>query len=121
MALAKLNTTLRTWLDATSNAMGNPFGVKARDIKLGQRLEELAELLSGVEQIDNGDTTVVIAVGSDYDGMPAVASIGTAGSSALYVKSCEWDGSGNLTVTVDQDPTQDIVIYYTVDGRGAVS
>jgi len=88
------------------------FSDRAPGVDLAGKLN--AKFWSSVEQIDDGDTTVAVVVGSAWDGMPATASIATAGSSALYVKSVEWDGSGTLTVTVDQDPGADLAVAIIV-------
>lgn len=75
-----------------------------------------ALLISGVGTILNGATTVVIAVGAEFDGAFAVVSFGEAPASTVLV----WSGvvaSGNLTITADQDNTADLDVNYILDAR----
>lgn len=60
-------------------------------------------LASGVATVANGATTVVVAVGADWDGSQVFLTPAQADTYA----SVHWFGavaSGNLTITVDTDP-----------------
>lgn len=73
-------------------------------------------LVSGLLVIPNGDTDVVQALGSAFDGKIAVVSFGEAPTAASKI----WAGpvtGGNLTIHIDVDNTADLDVYYIVDGR----
>lgn len=115
MSTPALPTSLVQELDA---GPGSPMGLRAELVKLGSRLNQLAKIVSGVATVANGTTTEVVAVGAAYDGKPALLSFNTDPGSAAALWGV-WDGSGNLTITVDADPGADISVAWQVDGRSA--
>lgn len=115
MSTTALPTSLVQELD---HGPGSPMGLRAELVKLGARLNQLSKLKSGVATIANGTTTEVIAVGAAYDGKPALVSFNGSPGSATGVWAV-WDGSGNLTITVDTDPGADAEVAWFVDGRSA--
>lgn len=94
---------------------------------LGQFLSDMideidandAAIKSGQGDITGAATTVVIAVGAAYDAKPVVASLTVVTGGADYVKSAVWDGSGNLTITLNTAPGggNTATVSYIVDAR----
>ena len=80
---------------------------------------EFEAIKSGTGTITGTDTSVAIAVGSAYDGNAVVASLTVAGGSADFVKSAVWDGSGNLTISLNTAPggTDVATVSFIVDAR----
>jgi len=79
----------------------------------------LARVLSGTATVTTLATTVVVALPVLFDGSPAVATLADSSTTTAYVSACEWDGAGNLTITVDAAPGGGVGcdVYYTVDAR----
>lgn len=115
MSTPALSTPLVQELD---NGPGSPLGMRADAVKLGARLNQLSKVQSDVATIANGTTTEVVAVGAAYDGKPALLSFNSDPGSAAKLWGV-WDGSGNLTITVDTDPGADVSVAWSVDGRSA--
>ena len=101
------------------------LGVIKPGFDIGAKLDAIISLLnqsnliiSGAANVADGATTVLITIGAAYDGKPVAVTL-TSATSTLYVKTAVWNGSGVLTVTVDQDPAvgagQDL--SYIIDGR----
>lgn len=94
---------------------------------LGQFLSDMideidandAAIKSGQGDITGAATTVVIAVGAAYDAKPVVATLTVANGAADYVKSAVWDGSGNLTISLNTAPggSDTATVSYIVDAR----
>lgn len=115
MSTSSLSTSLIAELD---NGPGAPLGLRADAVKLGARLNQLSKLKSGVATIANGDTSVAVDVGAAFDGFPVQLTFaGDPGSAA--VAYYEWDGAGELTITVDTDPGADADVAWFVDARSA--
>lgn len=80
-----------------------------------------AAIKSGTGTISGSDTTVAIAVGAAYDAKPVVACLNgqTAGGAAANVTAATWDGSGNLTITLNTAPTagKTATVSFIVDAR----
>lgn len=73
-------------------------------------------IASGVGTILNGATTVVIAVGAQFDGEYAIVGFAEAPVAAVLT----WAGvvaGGNLTINVNADNTADVDVSYIIDGR----
>lgn len=75
------------------------------------------KFVSGFAEISATDATVEVAVGEAFDGKPAFAVLQENDGTALYVQHCTWDGSGNLTITVNAAATGTPQVAYWVDGR----
>lgn len=118
-AQSKLGERFRKWLDGASGHLksGNPFGRKADDIKLGTRLNELAEMTVGTATITNGNTSVTVSLGTDYASGKAVVSFAEDPGSATAVWASAASATGDLVITVDADPGADTDINYWVDAR----
>ena len=119
MALSSLTNKIRSALDGKTG--GSPLGLQARDLLLGQRLDELASFQGGTATVPDGAAVITADVGEAYDGLPVLCTINGANAGAVYVVSAVWDGAGVLTIRVSADPGADLDIGYFVDGRGSVS
>lgn len=75
-----------------------------------------AQIASGTAVVLSGTDNVVVAVGSDFDGKPAVATLAEA-DGAVAVKTAVWNGSGSLTITLSAVTTGDRTVAWIVDGR----
>jgi hypothetical protein len=98
------------------NGPGSPFGLRAQDVRIAARLNQLAKMVSGKATIANGDTSVDVTLDAALDGSPVQLTFAeSAGSAAklFYV----WNGTGVLSITVDTDPGKDLDVAYFVDGR----
>jgi len=97
--------------DTIVQANANEVSVDSLDV-------ELTSIVSGTTNLPNGDVFVVVGNFPGMDASPVFASIFQAGTSANYIESVTWDGSDNLTVTVDTDPGgSGVGISYLIDGR----
>lgn len=77
---------------------------------------EAEKITSGEAVVLDTTDNVVVAVGAEFDGLPAVATLAEA-DGAIHVLHAVWDGSGNLTITTSAVVTADRTVYYIVDGR----
>jgi hypothetical protein len=113
MSTTALPTSLIAELD---NGPGSPLGLRSDAVKLGARLNQLSKLKSGVATIADGDASVAVDVGAAFDGYPVQLTFaGSPGSAAKAYY--EWDGAGELTITVDTDPGADADVAWFVDAR----
>tara|TARA_R110002020_G_scaffold194133_17_gene394772 strand:+ start:306 stop:653 length:348 start_codon:yes stop_codon:yes gene_type:complete len=113
---------IRDYIPALSSKHPPSFDVAAKLDEiialLNSSESDMAAIVSGTATVATGGTSIAVALDASLDGTPAVAVLADSGTSALYVSACEWDGSGNLTITVDQDPTgANCDVFYIVDGR----
>ncbi len=76
----------------------------------------LSLIVSGQDTILNSATTVVVTVGTQFDGKFAVVSFGEAPTAAVDISSAPVSG-GDLTITIDQDNTANLLVNYIIDGR----
>jgi hypothetical protein len=82
--------------------------------------EDRDQLVSGTATVTGvSANTGAIAVGTAYDGSPVVATLTDAKGSADFVTTAEWDGSGNLTITLNTAPggVDVATVSYIVDAR----
>lgn len=112
--LQALDAKTRKTLNGDGGAP-SPMGFIARDVLLGDRLDEVASMISGTATVANGDTTVTVDVGAAYDGKPVLLTFGEAPTAATIVSGSV--AAGTLTITIDQDNTADLDVHYMVDGR----
>lgn len=82
---------------------------------LASLLEKLGNILTGTATVLDGNTSVVVAVGAEYDGLPVVCTFGEEPTAAAIVSATV--ASGNLTITIDADNTADLLVHYMIDGR----
>lgn len=75
----------------------------------------LSKMVSGSATILNTGTSVVVAVGTAYNGKPVHAQM-SAADGTKYILSAIVSG-GNLTITLSAAATADRVVYYFIDGR----
>lgn len=68
----------------------------------------------GVATVTSGTSSVQVAVGADYDGQPAFGMLMEADGVFLRVRSAEWDGNGNLTLTGEGNTGADRTVAYWV-------
>lgn len=119
---AEQSRMLRDYIPSLSSKHPPSFDIAAK-------LDEIIALLNSSETqlsligggsatVETGNTSVVVPLDADDDGSPAVAVLADSSTSATFVSACEWDGSGNLTITVDQDPSSaNCGVYFFVDAR----
>lgn len=101
------------------------LGDRPPGIDLAQLLEdafaardaEVAAIVSGEATILNGNTSVVVALGSAFANKKAVVSFAEAPTAAALIWAGPADGAGDLTIEIDVDNTADIVVHYVADGR----
>ena len=77
-------------------------------------------IVSGSGDITGVATTLVVAVGAAFDAKPVTASVMVVdGSATDGIASATWDGSGNLTITLNTAPggSDTATVAYIVDGR----
>lgn len=103
--------------DGTSGSIGHGDAGEAIVDKLDELVEGHNAMRSGTATVLAAASSVVVAVGEAYDGMPAVATVAEVDGTLLYVQSAVWDGSGNLTITGNAAATADTLVSWMVDGR----
>lgn len=101
---AEQKRTLRDYLPSLSN---RPPGVD---------LGRLIDFASDTAVVLNTASSVVVAVGAEYDGKPAWAQLNEL-DGVIHVVACTWDGNGNLTITTSAAVTADRTVAWFVDGR----
>lgn len=107
---------------AGQECLGRVLFVNGKDIADGDPIfielgvKPAPKTKSGTATVAAGGATAAIALGAALDGQPAVACIqqGADDGTATYVKRVEWDGAGQLTVTLNANATADVTVAYRV-------
>jgi hypothetical protein len=73
-------------------------------------------IASGFDTILNGQVSKVVAVGAEFNGKYAVVSFAETPTAATKISSAAV-ADGNLTITIDQDNTADLLVSYFIDAR----
>lgn len=84
--------------------------------KMQAILDEMLKVQTGAATVLNATTSIVVAVGAEFDGKLAVVSFAEAPTAATLI----WAGpvaAGNLTINIDVDNTADLDVHYVLDGR----
>lgn len=97
--------------DGMTPSIAHPDGKDAAG-ELAARLNDLR----GTAVVALGSDTVAVAFDLAYDGRPAFAMSMTADATFIAVQTCEWDGSGNLTITGAANATAAVTVAYFVAG-----
>ena len=117
-------STMLTTNEVDTLNRNEPTLSKNQGIDLGAKLNAFAALvagdnaalISGQATILNAATTVIVAVGTAFDGKFGMVSFGEAPTAATILSSAPVTG-GNLTITSDQDNTADLLVNWSIDGR----
>jgi hypothetical protein len=94
------------------------FSNRPNGVDIVAKMEaDRALLISGTATVLNAATTVVVAVGDQFDGAVVLCSFAEA-PTAAGVDNC-WGAvaSGNLTLNIPVDNTADLDINWMIDGR----
>jgi len=81
-----------------------------------EKLVDMLNTKTGQATIPAASSSVVVAVGAEYDGQPAFATLGFIDGTLTTLLSAGWDGSGNLTITGNANATADTLVHYRVEG-----
>ncbi len=77
----------------------------------------MGKFLSGLAEVLTSTSTIQVALGAEYDAKPAFACLNEQPTGSNVVQSCEWDGSGNLTIRLVSNTSAPRTVAYFVDGR----
>lgn len=87
--------------------------------KTGKRLDQLAKIEAGTLPFGAGATTASVQLDAALDGAPVLLSFNAAPGSAAKMYGT-WNGTGQLTVTLDAAPGgSGTTVAYLVDARQA--
>ena len=119
MSLSRLTDEQRRLIqDYTPN-----FSNRPPSFDLAAFLDALVDasngIVSGNATITGAATTAVIALDPALDGSPVIATLTDPQGAADFVSSATWDGSGNLTITLNTAPggVDVATVSYVVDAR----
>lgn len=116
MALTNLTAHEARQLDDYLPSLSNRTPGMDLAAKLDAIINEINNIVTGTATVLDGNTTVVVAVGAEYNGKPVLVSFAEAPTAAdLDVRGAV--AAGNLTITITADNTADIDVNYLIDGR----
>ncbi len=114
MATALTRVDLRSF-DGTGGGIGHGNADEALAQLVDNGLEAINNVISGTDVILSGQTTVVVAVGTAFNGKPVVATLNEVDGVVHVVAAVV--AAGDLTITLSAVTTADRDVGFVIDGR----